>query len=169
MEKYNQEKEIGSGGYGTAYLATRLTDGQQVCIKKVKLKGYLPFPQIEVNALQNLIHPFIVRYYEDFVENDQFHIVMEYVQGGDLSEYLQERKNNNQPCGESFILKVFAQLVSALKCCYENNVIHRDIKPSNILLTPDYDIKLTDFGCSKIFPPLAANKNAASEVGAIGY
>jgi NIMA (never in mitosis gene a)-related kinase len=115
------------------------------------------------------VNPYIVSYFESFVEDDHLHIILEYVSGGDLQDYLNERKKIKQSCDEDFILKVFTQLTSALKYCSERNIIHRDIKPNNILLTKDGDIKITDFGVSKIFNTNTTNKQATSIAGTIGY
>jgi NIMA (never in mitosis gene a)-related kinase len=86
-----------------------------------------------------------VKYFLSFVEQNQFCIMMELIDGLDVEKLIQQP----QFLLEEFILKLFMQLVSAVQYCQNNKIISREIKSKNILLTKDYQIKLIGFGISK--------------------
>jgi serine/threonine protein kinase len=116
--------------------------------------------QQEIKVWSNLKHPNIVRYYHCFMEQNQFCILMELVDGPNFEQFFS--KNTNLP--ESFIMNLFSQLLSAIKYCYNHSVLHRDIKLQNILLTPNFQIKLADFGISRIINP-SMNYFAQAQIG----
>ncbi|XP_029449118.1 serine/threonine-protein kinase Nek2 isoform X2 [Rhinatrema bivittatum] len=111
----------------------------------------------EVNLLRELKHPNIVRYYDRIIDrtNTTLYIVMEYCEGGDLASLIAKYTKDRQYLDEDFILRVFAQLVSALKDCHRRSdgsrtVLHRDLKPANIFLDAKQNVKLGDFGLARI-------------------
>ena len=104
----------------------------------------------EASILQSLNHPNIVHFKELIVDNknDYIHIVMEYADGGDLSQKIKAQKG--KLFTESQILHWFYQICQAIRYLHENKkIIHRDIKSSNIFLTKNNQIKLGDFGVAK--------------------
>ena len=104
----------------------------------------------EASILQSLNHPNIVHFKELIVDNknDYIHIVMEYADGGDLSQKIRSQKG--KLFTESQILHWFYQICQAIRYLHENKkIIHRDIKSSNIFLTKNNQIKLGDFGIAK--------------------
>ena len=104
----------------------------------------------EASILQSLNHPNIVHFKELIVDNknDYIHIVMEYADGGDLSQKIKSQKG--KLFTESQILHWFYQICQAIRYLHENKkIIHRDIKSSNIFLTKNNQIKLGDFGIAK--------------------
>lgn len=105
----------------------------------------------EINLLKSLDHPNIMKIYEYFADEQQFYIVSEYCEGGELFDFIQSRGSMN----ETIIATIFHQIMSALLYCHNHQIIHRDIKPENLLLKQqiesddsDFDIKLIDFGAS---------------------
>jgi NIMA (never in mitosis gene a)-related kinase len=94
-------------------------------------------------------HPHIAKFFGCFQNSSKFYIVREYVDGVDLSKFLHNRKDQNDPLPKKFILKLISQLISALKYIHDHKIIHRSIKSSNILLTLDNDVKICDFGLLK--------------------
>jgi calcium-dependent protein kinase len=105
----------------------------------------------EINLLKSLDHPNIMKIYEYFADEQQFYIVSEYCEGGELFDFIQSRGTMN----ETIIANIFHQIMSALLYCHNHQIIHRDIKPENLLLKQliesddsDFDIKLIDFGAS---------------------
>eukprot|EP01083_Nonionella_stella_P065915 173110_1 len=151
MEKYKIQKCIGKGAFGTAHLCKHRQSGKVAVLKKVNL-GELPESMresalLEVQLLSRLKHPFIVAYFDSFIEKKILCIVMEYCDNGDLTSKIQERKT---PFSEEQILKWFVQVALALSYCHKRKVLHRDVKASNLFLTSGGIVKLGDFGISKV-------------------
>ena len=103
--------------------------------------------------------PGIVRVRNYFSENETAYIVMEYVQGMTLKQYL---KNLGRPMTEAEALEIMAPVLKALQKVHENGLIHRDISPDNIMIPPDGDIKLIDFGTVRFLNRSDASKSTES-------
>lgn len=150
--KYRMVREIGAGGMGAVYLAER-ADGeftQRVAIKLIRagvssdavLRRFLNERQI----LASLEHPNIARLIDGGSTDDSSpYLVMEYVEGTPINEYVDERK-----LGLEERLDLFRMVCAAVAFAHRNLVIHRDLKPSNILVTKDGKPKLLDFGIAKL-------------------
>ena len=102
----------------------------------------------EINLLKHLDHPNIVKYYDYFEEEDYIYLMMEYLEGGTLREYI----NNNKNISENDSRIIIKQLLTALSYLhYTCDICHRDVKPENIMFANKNDInelKLLDFGLS---------------------
>ncbi len=145
-------KELGRGGMGRVYLAQEEGTGRQAAIKVLAAElaqdvGFLYRFQREIEALSQLSHPNIVRFYESGFENGLYFYAMEYIDGASLDEILQTQKR--LPWRE--VLDIALQLCPALRHVHDHGVIHRDLKPSNIIRTAAGQVKLTDFGIAKLF------------------
>ena len=153
--RYTIEKELGRGGMGVIYLAHDPFLARQVAIK-IASNLSLPdqehvekFKKIffnEARAAGKLAHPNIVAVYDAVVENGQYGLVMEYVDGGTLKPFCQIK--HLLPFDQA--LKIIFKCAKALDYAHQNGVIHRDIKPSNIMLTSKDQVKITDFGIAAI-------------------
>lgn len=100
----------------------------------------------EVNAGKALNHSGIVKYHGEFsIESDSY-IVLEYVEGTDLFEFLQSRQF--KPVTEEFAQKIFKQVIRAVHYIHSKGFVHRDIKLDNIVLKKDGEAKVIDFGLS---------------------
>ncbi len=154
---YKIEREIGSGGMGSVYLASHLRiKNRKFAVKFLHTeltnnKNFLKRFQREAQILMSLNHPHIVKI-EDFLEERDplekpvYILVTEFIEGRGLDSILEESPDG-LPIQKSVLFVL--EILSALDHCWENQIIHRDLKPSNILITDGEEhVKLTDFGIS---------------------
>ncbi|XP_033001332.1 interferon-induced, double-stranded RNA-activated protein kinase [Lacerta agilis] len=161
LEDFEDIQKIKSGGYGTVFKAKHLIDGRLLAVKRVKLHLGEEESEKEVQALANLDHEYIVRYYncwigkdnilspedsdsEQRVEADCLFIVMEYCEEGTLKNWI-SKENAKESYREDVKIK-FQQIVEGVAYIHSKNLIHRDLKPINILMSRDNKIKIGDFG-----------------------
>jgi serine/threonine protein kinase len=148
MQDFQIIQILGRGSYGTIEKAKNVHDGKIVCIKTQEFQddhNILKFLQQESHILFGLDHPNIVKYFRSFVENNRYYIVLEYIDGVNLEQFLVK----NGILNEQQALYYFIQLLSALKYCHDNKVIHRDVKPQNIMISTNNQLKLVAFGISR--------------------
>jgi len=149
---YKLESEIGRGGMGAVYLASRADEAydKKVAIKLIK-RGFdtdeiVRRFRYERQILASLDHPNITRLIDGgSTAHGQPYLVMDFVSGEPLNRFSDERKLSVRQR-----LELFLQICSAVSYAHRSLVIHRDLKPSNILVTPDGAPKLLDFGIAKI-------------------
>ncbi|KAA6359813.1 MAG: putative serine threonine-protein kinase nek2 [Streblomastix strix] len=154
FDKYIVVKKLGQGSQGAAYQIQRKLDDQVLVYKKIqtfveeeKDKAYK-----EVVTMKDLIHPNIVKFEEVFFHEGHIYIVMELCSGGNLENVWKELEKNNKFIPEDVVWKYLAQLSTGLEYLHSNKIIHRDLKPENILLDSEGNVKISDFGVSKIMP-----------------
>lgn len=148
--RYEIVEIIGSGGMATVYKAKCRVLNRYVAIKV--LKDSLKYDtevvkkfNTESRAAARLSHPNIVQVYDVSENGGLDYIVMEYVDGITLKEYIGKKGR----LGYAEACKYAAQIGSALECAHANHVIHRDIKPHNVLMTQSGDMKVADFGIAQ--------------------
>ncbi|MGA2537249.1 MAG: serine/threonine-protein kinase, partial [Terracidiphilus sp.] len=149
---YTLIRHLGTGGVGAVYLAERMAGG---ALQRSALKMLAPHaagPEFverfhrEQHILASLDHPNITRMLDaGLSESGQPYLVMEYVDGVHLDTYCDERK-----LGIAERLRLFLRVCDAVAYAHRNLVVHLDLKPSNILVTADGNLKLLDFGTSKL-------------------
>eukprot|EP00736_Rhodelphis_marinus_P011372 Rmarinus@m.717 len=101
----------------------------------------------EVRIMSQLNHPNIIKYYDSFVEEDKFYIVMELVEGSSLLDHLNSRAEKGERIGEQKVWHLFVQMCMALKYVHiEKRIVHRDLTPSNVMIDINGQIKIADFG-----------------------
>ena len=152
--RYRLTKTLGRGAMGVVYLGYDEAIDRQVAIKTIHralLEGedgaeWLERFRREVRAAGRCLHPNIVTVFEFGEENGIPYIVMEYVQGRELRDYLKER----QPLPLANAVAVAVQVLHALDHAHACGVVHRDIKPGNIILLPDGQVKVSDFGIARM-------------------
>ena len=146
---YVLEEEIGRGGMGIVYRATRNSDGEQVAIKMI-LKGDFATEaekkrfDAEAEAAARMDHPNIVPIYEVGDFEGRAFFCMKLIQGPSLSERLMRGPMNN-----SRATRVMNEICDAIEYAHQQGVLHRDLKPSNILLDEDNVAYVADFGLAK--------------------
>ncbi|KAI9482871.1 MAG: kinase-like domain-containing protein [Benjaminiella poitrasii] len=145
---YEFIKPLGSGKFSKVMLAYHLETHQKVAIKIIDKQAhdYRVMSRLvrEIVLMESLQHHLIVRLYETFESCDSLFLVMEYVPGWNLDEYLQRQNKGFLEEGEARHL--FRQLVAAVDFCHRKWIVHRDLKTPNILITMDNHAKLADFG-----------------------
>jgi len=163
--RYRLTNIVGQGGMGNVYRAEDLRLPGRLCaIKEVTPDPYASqemrdqshqqFLQ-EASILAQLDHPNLPKVSDFFSENNRDYLIMDYVPGQDLKQWLDNARAENRKLSESQVLGWAAQIIDALSYLHRQTppVVHRDIKPSNIKLTPDNRIKLVDFGLVKLLSP----------------
>jgi serine/threonine protein kinase len=149
---YEVESLIGSGGMANVYKAKNLRNGASVAIKVLK-EEYMHDQDLvrrfknESKAISILNHPNIVKVYDVSVTDKLQYIVMEYLDGITLRDYLNQR-GGKITWRET--IHFITQILSALQHAHENGVVHRDVKPQNIMLLANGDLKMMDFGIARI-------------------
>lgn len=109
----------------------------------------------EVNILRELKHPNIVRYYDRIIdkESSKIFIIMEYCEKGDMAQLIKKLRRDKEYLPEDFIWKVLSQIIIALYECHrrkEGKILHRDLKPGNVFFDAHSNVKIGDFGLSKL-------------------
>lgn len=152
-DRYVIEQLIGVGGMAVVFKARDLrVNNATVAIKMLKEEAALD--QVVVKRFKNeskaesiLNHPNIVSVYDVSVKGELKYMVMEYVSGITLKNYL---IGKNEPLSFEEIMSYSIQVLKALAQAHNNNIIHRDIKPQNIMVLKNGQIKVMDFGIAKL-------------------
>ena len=168
--RYSIEGLVGVGGMANVYRGTDLKTGNPIAVKVLK-EEFLDNEELvrrfknESKAISILDHPNIVKVYDVSVTDKLQYIVMEYVDGITLKEYLRQR-------GGALTWKeavYFAsQVLSALQHAHAKGIIHRDVKPQNIMLLADGSIKMMDFGIAR-FSRAQSQTVSDKAIGSVHY
>ncbi len=149
-KRYEIVELIGRGGMAYVYKARDLKLNRYVAVKVLR-EEYTENEQFikkfdrESQAVACLSHPNIVGVYDVGVQDSIYYIIMEYVDGITLKQYLNRKGRLDYTEATRFVMDIS----NALRCAHENKIIHRDIKPHNILLTRDLVPKVADFGIAR--------------------
>ena len=142
---------LGEGSYGKVFKAREISTGRVIAVKKMSIgDSQSKYNKIikEINLLKSLDHPNIVKYYDFFQEEEYIYLMMEYLEGCTLKQYIKKNENTSED-NARIIIK---QLLTALSYLhYTCDICHRDVKPENIMFKEKNDInclKLLDFGLS---------------------
>jgi eukaryotic-like serine/threonine-protein kinase len=151
--KYKILRLLGTGATSEVYLALDPFTNRQVAVKVVNASAlgdretgrrYRKLFLNEASLVGKLAHPHIATIYDAAEEDDASYIVMEFVDGETLQKYC--KLDNLLPIDKT--IEIIFKCCRALVHAQQQGIIHRDIKPANVLLTPDGDIKITDFGAA---------------------
>ena len=176
LGRYQIRGVLGKGAMGLVYEGHDATLNRRVAIKTIQTsdldeataKHYEKRFQREVRAVARLNHPHIVQVYDFGNEGDLAYIVMEYIDGKELKDYLDAKESFDLPT----IFRLMGELLEALEVAHQAGVIHRDVKPANVMLDGKRRAKLTDFGVARITEGDAASADmtrAGQMIGTPSY
>ena len=173
-EIYKPEGQLGEGGYGQVYLVRHKKMGLLRAMKVIPVNSQNEEEKTdeEIELLKQLDHPNIVKLFEYFSDKEKYYLITEYCKGGDLFELIKKKKKFSELSAACIMYQIFRVLIY---CHNTHHLIHRDIKPENIVVFRQnnadddlYDVKLIDFGISKIFNKLeTTNDNKVK--GSLNY
>lgn len=149
--RYEIVAKIGDGGMALVYSAKDILLNRLVAVKVLRDqyasdREFIERFHREAQAAASLSHPNVVNVYDVGTINQTPFIVMEYIEGQNLSEIIVEQ-GQLEP---EYAVKILLQICSALAHAHRHNIVHRDIKPHNILITKDNQVKVTDFGIAAV-------------------
>lgn len=148
--RYTLEREIGRGGMGAVWLGLDEVLGREVALKRVGIAPGGGTPDLEraereARLAARLNHPHVVAVYDLVTDDHEQWLVMEYVESTTLAELVKR----DGPLTPDRAATVVGQAADALAAAHAAGIVHRDVKPSNILVTPDGQVKLSDFGIAR--------------------
>lgn len=170
---YRLGTQLGHGGMGVVYQSMHPQLHRSVAVKILSASRASDAQSIarfqrEMRAAGALDHVGIVRAVDAGVWQGTYYLVMEYVDGIDLSRLVRQ----NGPLGEADAAAIIMQAAEALQYAHDSQVIHRDIKPSNLMLTRDGMVKILDFGLARLEHGGLTNHDATTAgrlVGTLDY
>lgn len=165
--RYEILTKIGSGGMADVYKAMDHKLSRYVAMKILKTEFredavFIRKFQSEAQSAAGLSHPSIVGIYDVGEDRGFYYIVMEYVDGITLKDYI--RKKGSLTPKE--VISISVQVCSAIKVAHSHNIVHRDIKPQNIMISREGKVKVTDFGIAKA---TSSNTISTNAMGSVHY
>lgn len=158
---YQKMKELGTGSFGTAYLAKQKASGDECVVKAVKKsRTLLPLDEVEQEILimRQVDHPHVVRLFEWYEDGNRIYLILEFLRGGTLKDVvLQLQQKEQRGMKEAWMRAVLEQVAGAMAYCHNLRLIHKDIKDENIMLLKQESgwdrphAVLIDLGISEMF------------------
>ena len=141
---------LGKGAFGEVWKVTHENSKKVYCIKMMTKRDIFEQKLInqinkEIGIMYNINHPYSVKLYNHFEDNEKLYLIMELASNGNLYNFIQNNKNQKIKTKE-MIKKIIIQVIEIIKYLHSLDIIYRDIKPENILLDKDYNVKLCDYG-----------------------
>ena len=168
---YEYQEIIGKGKFGIVYLGTHKKTGKKVAIKIInkfllKKEEDKELIKNEIDIMKLCNHPNIIKLLDHFENSEYIYIIMEYLSGGTLTQYIKKRYFN---FSENQASNIIYQIGNGIKYLHNYCIIHRDLKTDNIMLTEDNEnatIKIIDFGLSKI---ISSNESLIDGYGTLTF
>ncbi len=175
--RYVVLKLLAQGGMGAVYLAQDSSVFNRLLVVKEMLRYYTTAEEQkqaeyaferEARLLANLSNPGIPKIFDYFIENGNYYLVMEFAEGENLQDRMARLA---RPMSEVEVLPIAVQMANILVYTARQNppVIHRDIKPANVIIGPEEQVRLVDFGIAKTTAGAGATTGLTAPVGTPGY
>lgn len=168
--KYEILKQIGKGGMSYVYLSMDKRLNKQWAIKEIRKRGNSKNDEIVINSLlaeakmmKMLDHPALPRIVDIIEDNETIYIVMDYIEGESLDKILLEYG----PQPEEIVIDWAKQLCDVLGYLHSKRIIYRDMKPANVMLKPEGNLKVIDFGIAREYKE--QNTADTTVLGTKGY
>jgi carbon catabolite-derepressing protein kinase len=150
LSQYRQVRQLGEGSFGKVKLAQHKVTGQEVAMKIISRRKLISRDMAgrverEIQYLQLLRHPHIIKLYTVIMNKQDIIMVLEYAPM-ELFDYIVKHGRLDEKKSR----KMFQQIICAVEYCHRHKIVHRDLKPENLLLDKNYDVKIADFGLSNI-------------------
>ncbi|OJJ48745.1 hypothetical protein ASPZODRAFT_130863 [Penicilliopsis zonata CBS 506.65] len=150
LDQYKTVRNLGEGSFGKVKLAIHQPSGRQVALKIIPRRKLLSRDMVgrverEIQYLQLLRHPHIIKLYTVIATKTDIVMVLEYAER-ELFDYLVKRGK----CNDDEARKFFQQIICAVEYCHRHKIVHRDLKPENLLIDSEKKVKIADFGLSNI-------------------
>eukprot|EP00741_Cyanophora_paradoxa_P005123 tig00000863_g4965.t1 len=162
LERYAKAHKVGEGTYGNVFLATDKLTGRTVALKKIKagdVKEGVNFTALrEIKLLQELRHPNVVELLDVFSRNGSVYLVFEFLET-DLDAVI---RDSSLILYEADIKAYMLMLMRGVLACHDSWILHRDLKPDNLLIAPDGQLKIADFGLARMFG--SPDRNLSNQV-----
>lgn len=150
LSNYRLGKTLGIGAFGKVKAAQHILTGVKVAIKIIGRQSIddsaAEKVRREINIMRLLSHPHIVRLYEVIETRSAIYVIMEYMNSGELFDYITENSRLEEDEARHF----FQQIISGVESCHLHMVVHRDLKPENLLLDSKGNVKIADFGLANV-------------------
>ena len=150
--QYILGKTIGEGTFGKVKIGMHILTKAKVAVKILEKSKIVDIADVErvsreIHILKIVQHPQVVQLYEIIETQKKLYLIMEYVSGGELFDYIVK----HQKVQEKEACQFFQELLSGIEYTSRLNIVHRDLKPENLLLDYDKGIKIVDFGLSNTY------------------
>ena len=163
---------IGKGSYAEVFLGVNNLTSQKVAIKRFYTKNkdikesFINEIKICKIITEKINCPYLIKMLDMYTDSNYTYLVLEYAPYGDLETFISKSFKKKKGLNEKVIDRIILQVKEAISCLHKNDIIHRDIKSSNILIFDKKNVKISDFGVSKL---LENNIFARSSIGTPYY
>uniref|UniRef100_A0A8B9JBW3 non-specific serine/threonine protein kinase n=1 Tax=Astyanax mexicanus TaxID=7994 RepID=A0A8B9JBW3_ASTMX len=169
-EDFKFGKILGEGSFSTVVLAKEHSTGKEYAIKILEKRHIMKenkaqYVKRERDVMSILDHPFFVKLYFTFQDEEKLYFGLSYAKNGELLKYIRKIGSFDETCTRFYS----AEIVCALEYLHQKGIIHRDLKPENILLSEEMHIQITDFGTAKQLSSDSRQARANSFVGTAQY
>jgi len=154
LSDFSQQRIVGTGTFGTVALVKHRPTKKLYALKVLNKRRIVATRQVvhlrsERDILSKVDHPFVVKIYKTYKDDENVCLLMDHVPGGELFEYIRRAKRFSTSQARFFA----AEVVVALAHLHSHGIVYRDLKPENVLLDSEGHIKLIDFGFAKVLEP----------------